>query len=233
MKKNLFKFISLLTAIVVLLSLTSCKNSVDESESTTGESTSYYTYPVDGIKIQSVFGYTGLFTEDGSDIKRSNTLCVKLYNSTDKTLQYMLLNAVASDGTAVSFKATTLPPHQSMRVLEQSGKTYADGMTLSSFSSDEYLFFEEEPDAMTEEFSFSATDGVLTVQNISDGDAVGDITIYYKTVDEDGLMGGITYRAVISDGIKSGKMKQCSAKHFSKDTSRVMFVTITESESQT
>ena len=53
-----------------------------------------------------------------------------------------------------------------------------------------------------------------------------DIVIYYKNSSRDMLYGGITYRIRISDGLKSGEIRQIVAKRFQENASTIMMVTV-------
>ncbi len=71
-------------------------------------------------------------------------------------------------------------------------------------------------------FELSASGGVLGVKNIS-GKQVGNVYVYYKSTDSNGLFGGITYRIKLGD-MPSGKLAKTAPPHFDGG-SKILYIT--------
>lgn len=179
----------------------------------------------EGLEIKDIGSYTGLYMEDGSDEVLSKILMLVVTNTADKTVQYAEITLTDGANTA-DFSLTTLPPGESVVLLEQNRMTYEDGKDLDRVSVQNVAYFAEEPALHTERLSFQALNGALNITNISDEDITGDVAVYYKNASKDMLYGGITYRVTISGGLKAGEIRQIAASHFSDSGSRIMFATI-------
>ena len=71
-------------------------------------------------------------------------------------------------------------------------------------------------------FDITTEQNTITVTNRGDS-AVSQVYVYYKNASGDLLLGGITYRAGLTD-LGPGETQSCYAGHFS-DGSRLLFVT--------
>lgn len=69
----------------------------------------------------------------------------------------------------------------------------------------------------------AASQNGITVTNRSDA-AMSQVYVYYKNASGDLLLGGITYRAGLTD-LGPGETRTCYAGHYSQDSSRLLFVT--------
>ena len=110
-----------------------------------------------------------------------------------------------------------------MTVLNLGKEKYKKGEIESGKVTLEALF-SEEPEIKSDKLQISFTDGFINAKNISD-DELENVYIYYKSIDENGFFGGITYRVGI-DRIKSGEIVQTGSKNISFDSSRIVFVTV-------
>lgn len=186
---------------------------------------------VQGIKIMSYYAGGDVFVEDGSNSKKDDLAGIEVYNTTDKTLQYMELTADYADGTTYTYKISLLPPGEACYVFESSGAVYKDAAHMDvTWSSESCAFFSQEPKLHEDIFTFSGAQGIINITNNSVNDISGDVIIYYKNIKNGELYGGIAYRAVIQGGIKSGETKQVSAGHYSNDGSMIMFTEIIDTE---
>ena len=84
--------------------------------------------------------------------------------------------------------------------------------------------FQEAPSTYPEVFELTPFEYSVNIKNISKSDISGDVYVYYKTKVGDLYMGGITYRAKVSD-LASGEEKSAYAGHFYENDSEILFVT--------
>lgn len=178
-----------------------------------------------GLQVVKVGSYSGLFVEDGSDDVVSRVLMVIVKNSGTRTVQYAQIELTDGNTTAC-FTLSTLPPGESVVLLEQNRMSYEAGKDLTETTIRNVALFPQEPELCEDRIQIQALNGVLNVTNISGEDITGDVVIYYKNAAADLLYGGITYRVTITGGIKAGEIKQIVASHYSAKGSRVMWVTV-------
>ena len=178
-----------------------------------------------GLVLQDIGSYTGMYMEDGSNEILSNILMVTVRNDGDRTVQYAEILVSGEEETA-RFALTTLPPGQSVVLLEQNRMTYEGGRQVTGIEADNVALFPEEPSVHADKLEVLPGNGVLKVTNITGEDISGDIVIYYKNASSDMLYGGITYRVTIAGGLKAGETRQTVAGHCSAAGSRIMFITV-------
>ena len=178
-----------------------------------------------GLVIDEIGSFTGIYMEDGTDEMVSRILMIVVTNTSDRTIQYAELQLTDGVDTA-KFALSTLPPGESMVVLEQNRMPYSDGVNLTQASAHNVAFFLEEPSTNEDKLKIQILDGIMNITNISNAPITGNVVVYYKNIFNDRLYGGITYRVTISGGLKTGEIKQISAAHFSSTDSRLMFTTI-------
>jgi hypothetical protein len=177
------------------------------------------------LKITDMGSYTGVYMEDGSDEIVSRVLMIVVKNTGEKTVQYGQVSLTNGKVTA-NFTLTTLPPGESVVLLEQSRMSYADAKSLTQSSASAVTFMETEPSLLQDHLKIQSLDGAMNITNISGEDITGDIVIYYKNAAADLLYGGITYRITVRGGLKKDEVRQISVSHLSAVGSRVMFITI-------
>lgn len=178
-----------------------------------------------GLEVTKIGSYTGIFVEDGSDGPVARILMVIVKNTGKQTVQYAQVEL--SDGNTVAqFTLSTLPPGESMVLLETTRMSYDAGKNLDQVTIKNVAVFPQEPESREDQLKIQALDGALNVTNISGKDITGDVVIYYKNASSDMLYGGITYRVTIKGGIKAGEIKQVSAAHYTAKGSRVMWIAV-------
>lgn len=217
----------LVLAVVLCVVLLSGGNGADPVESTGATTKIENVQDVSinlgyGMTVTDIGSYTGAYVEDGTNEVVSGVMMAVVTNSGDQTIQYAQFQLTDGEKTA-AFSLSTLPPGESVVVLEQSRMGYAAGLTQAVVQN--VALFQTEPTLCEDKIKIQALDGVLNITNISGEDITGNVIIYYKNSSADMLYGGITYRVVISGGMKAGEIKQGTANHFSTSGSRVMFVT--------
>lgn len=178
-----------------------------------------------GLQVLQTGSYSGIFVEDGSNDAVSQILMIVVKNTSTQTVQYAQIELTDGNTTAY-FTLSTLPPGESALLMEKNRMPYADGESLTQIKISNVALFAQEPDLREDLVKVQALDGVLNVTNISGQDIAGNVVIYYKNASSDMLYGGITYRTTISGGIKAGEVKQIVAGHFSKNGSRIMWITV-------
>ena len=176
-----------------------------------------------GMRIVDVAKYTGAYMEDGTNEVLSGLLMIVVQNTGDKDIQYAEIEMPVNDKIAY-FKLTTLPAGESMVVLEKSRMKYERANYTSAVSRNVALF--QTPMSLCKDMvEIQTHNGTINVINVSGADIEGNVIVYYKNSSADMLYGGITYRCVISGGIKKDEIRQIRADHFTTAGSRVMFVT--------
>lgn len=178
-----------------------------------------------GLKVTEIGSYTGIYVEDGSNGPVARVLMVIVKNIGKQTVQYGQVEL--SDGNTVArFTFTTLPPGESVVLLETTRMSYEEGKNLDQVTIKNVVMFPQESNAWEDQLKIQALDGALNVTNISGKDITGDVMIYYKNASSDMLYGGITYRVIVKGGIKAGEVKQVSAVHYAANGSRIMWITV-------
>ena len=177
------------------------------------------------LVLQDIGSYTGLYMEDGSNEVLSDILMIVARNDGEKTVQYAEI-LMSDDAQTAQFTLTTLPPGESVVLLEQSRMAYDGGREVTEIEVSQIALFPEEPTLCEDKLELQPLNGMLKITNISGGDISGDVVVYYKNSSADMLYGGITYRVTIAGGLKAGESRQVPAGHLSQSGSRIMFATV-------
>ena len=176
------------------------------------------------LEIINIGNFEGKYMEDGSDEQVSDVMMIVIKNNGDQTLQYAELKMV-SEGMTAEFAFSTLPPGKEMLVLEKNRQSYSGEIEDMETYLENVVFFDEPLSLCENVLKVHGLDGALNIENISGKDISGPIAVYYKTIKDDCYYGGITYRALIEDGLKAGEIRQVMTNHFLLDESEVLFVT--------
>lgn len=175
------------------------------------------------FSVLCVGKYSGTYVEDGLDEQVTDVLAIVVTNISDDLVEYGLITLDCGDTTA-AFELTGLPATSSVLVMEKERKTYNQSMKLSNLTCVQYA----EPNALImdygNEFKVYPSDGVINIENISGKDIQGDVSLFYKNFEYGLFIGGITYRARYSGGIRAGEMVQCMQQHYSADKSAIMYM---------
>lgn len=179
-----------------------------------------------GLEIVEVGSYSGQFVEDGSDEAVENIMSITLKNSSDKDLQYAVVNLNVEQEVA-SFAVTNLKAGAEAILLEQN-RMGATDEEVQVASVDKVVFYEKAQTLKEEQFKISGQKQIVNIENVS-GEAIeGDVYIYYKNVQDDAYLGGITYRVRISDGFAVGEIKQVSTSHYMPKKCEIVLVDIVQ-----
>lgn len=179
---------------------------------------------LDGIvTVEKVGRYAGIFMEDGSDEIVSDVFAITVVNNSDKMLQYAQV-VITCGGEDYVFDMSTIPAGARAQVLEKEKKTVPKDLSGAQTVLNTITEFQEEPSLYPQVFEITALSHSIDIKNISKNNIDGDIYVYYKTKVSDLYMGGITYRAKVSD-LASGEEKSAYAGHFYENDSEILFVT--------
>lgn len=219
--KKITIVIGIAIAIAIILAVTMASKN-NESEKIT-EDISYSLE--NSLEITGIGSYSGPFLEDGLNETVSDVLMITLKNNGTQTLQYAELTLKYKSKTA-EFAFSTLAPGEEMMVLESNQISFTkDAQKIKSANLDNVVFFAEDPSLCEDQVRISTLDGAMNIENISGVDITGRVVIYYKNFEDGMYQGGITYRAIIEDGIEAGGVKQIMTNHFSPEKSKIVFVT--------
>lgn len=146
-----------------------------------------------------------------TDQPATNVAAMLIHNSTKEFLEYATIEARVGQETG-TFYVTGLPPGAMAWVLEKTGMTIVEGETFEALPCEDYYF---NPDAVmsTDKLSVRANGNILTVTNTS-GKTLKNVSVYYKTVQEDGIyLGGRGFLLVFGD-LPPGASATKEASHY-------------------
>ena len=180
-----------------------------------------------GLVIEQIGSYTGMYVEDGSNEVVSGVMMATLTNNSDQDLEYAQIT-VYGEAENAQFAVTALPRGKTVVLLEKERKPYDADTAYDRATMDLAAFFSTPLSVMEETFLIQGLDGALNVTNISDEDITGDIVICYKNTGGNYLYGGIAYRVKIEGGLKAGEIRQIMTEHFAGEGSAVIYVNVVE-----
>jgi hypothetical protein len=165
--------------------------------------------------------------EDGSDAVVSGILMVMVKNTGTQDIQYAEIELPVGKELA-TFTLTNLPVGESVVLLEKNRMEYNGDVQYTTAIAKNVIVFQEQMTLLQDQLRLQGQNGVLNITNISGEDITGDIVIYYKNSSSDMFYGGITYRLMITGGIKAGETRRAASGHYSANGSRVVHITIGE-----
>lgn len=167
--------------------------------------------------------YSGSYVEDGSNEPVTDVLAIVVKNISSDLVEYGLISVDYGGGTA-SFELSALPAGSYALVMEKNRSTYDEAMVFSELTCEQYA----EPNNLVmdfgNDFQVYPSDGVLNIENISGRDIESDVSLFYKNYEYGLFIGGITYRARFSGGVKAGQIAQCLQQHYSLGKSVIMYM---------
>ncbi|MBR0510481.1 MAG: hypothetical protein IJJ85_10220 [Clostridia bacterium] len=227
MKKKLFFVISLLLVLWIPFSACTDDRNTDPAAPSLSDGK---TDPVadadgfllsDGIYITELFSYSGPYVEDGSNDECEGICAVRLENRSDVHYQYLHFTLETAGGNC-TFSASTLFAGDVMTVLCEEKTPFANGQILGAEVISAAPFYET-PSVHLEALKITYAEGFLNVENLTD-ETLKNVYIYYKNLDANGYLGGITYRTLFKE-IPAGEIRQAQARSIHPNTSRVVFST--------
>lgn len=213
--------------IIVAVALTVGGPGQDLPQNTSGIRVDYTDVdPMDlgqGLCIDHVGNYTGIYMEDGSNDVVSGILMTIVKNTGEKDLQLARFSLKYGDVTA-EFEVTNLPAGESVVVLEKNRRSVSGKPESANLST--ALFFEEKMTLLEEKVELSGQKGSIGVKNISGEDISGTVWVYYKYSATDLFYGGITFRAKLTGGLKAGGSANIPAGHYDPNSVKLLWVTV-------
>ena len=175
-----------------------------------------------GLYLTSVKSYTGVNPEKCNGAYVENAAAATLVNLSPLAYRYLEFTVTAGEAS-YTFFVTTLPVGGKITVIEKHGAAFegAENMEAEVTSVEP---FPNQPSLYPESLRIAYGEETVYVENISD-ESLKDVCVYYKTVDETGYLGGITYLVRLGD-ISHGKTVKSAAPGLKKDTGKIVFATI-------
>lgn len=167
--------------------------------------------------------YSGTYVEDGSNEQVTDVLTIVVKNISSDLVEYGLIT-VDCGGETATFELSALPAGSYALVMEKNRLTYDNTMVLSKPICEQYA---EPNNLITDfgnDFNVYPSDGVINIENISGRDIESVVSLFYKNYEYGLFIGGITYRARFSGGIKAGEIAQCMQQHYSLEKSAIMYM---------
>lgn len=177
-----------------------------------------------GLQVLCVGGYTGTYLEDGSDEQIEDVLCIVVYNNSDHLVEYGSIEIPCGKQSPAVFEFSGLPAKSSVLVQEKNRMLRSDKQKYSKPICKEIALPVDIVTDFGNDFRLFPNDGVINAENISDRDYTNDVSVFYKNFQFGLFMGGITYRARFSGGIRAGAMAQCLQKHYLLETSAILYM---------
>ncbi len=177
-----------------------------------------------GLYLTRLYAYTGVFPEDTDGKEVKNAAAAELVNLSP--VAYRGLEFTVTCGkTAYRFFVSALPVGGRLTAVEQSGAALIETQdpAVSVSYADPYA---ERLSVQTEKLRITYTDGRLTVENKTE-QPQKNVCVYYKRTDENGYLGGLTFRVRVGD-VAAGKTAESEAKYLKPGGSKVVFVTVDE-----
>lgn len=174
------------------------------------------------LQIVSTGRYAGRFVEDGSDKTVSDVFCIRVKNTGSSDVQYAHITLSRGD-ERYEFDISTLPAGRTLQALELSAQAMPEKLQELTAAVTIYAPFTEPLSMHDDLFTVTTSDSSITVTNNSGSD-VAQVYVYYKNASGDLLLGGITYRAGLTD-LAAGESRSCYTSHFADGTSKLLFVT--------
>lgn len=176
-----------------------------------------------GIEVLGAHNIAGIFVEDGSDEVMENIFTVDFENNSEYNLQYAEV-VLTIDGEEYLFKLSTIPAGEKVRAMEANRKTMPSECKECEMDCKNIAWFVEETSVHSDAIEIIEQDGGLVVKNISSHSISAPIYVYYKNYTDGIYVGGITYRATVSENIEAGQVISVGATHFAIGYSKIMFV---------
>ena len=240
MKKNIAVMLLLLTA----LPLTGCSRGEKKQSSVTGAPVTDNTFVREedysavlaaaqagveletGLYLMSLRSYTGVYPENDAREYVENTAAATLVNLSPVAYRYLEFT-VTADEAEYTFFVTTLPVGGRITVAEKNRAPFAGAQNMRARVTSVEPF-PNQPSLHPESLRLAYGEETVFAENIS-GETLRDVCVYYKTVDENGYLGGITYRVRLGD-VAAGETARSAAPGLGKTTGKIVFATIGQSE---
>ncbi len=179
-----------------------------------------------GLVIEGVSNYAGIYMEDGSDQIVTDVMMILVRNTSDQDIQFARIHMVY-DSFEAQFEVSNLPAGDACVLLEKNRASMPD-TAFESAELKNVAFFKEPMNLQTDRLEITGGKGYLEVKNISQEDFTGIVRIFYKNSSQDLFYGGITYVATLEGGLAVGETYRILTGHYSEGNSRIVHVTCGE-----
>ena len=181
------------------------------------------------LSIIEIGAYSGEYVEDGSDELVSDVLMIKVLNKGEEAVEYAVIQ-LQMENQVAEFTVSALMPGAEAVLLEKNRMLYnaETDYTQGIANCMNLARYQYELTCHEDKLKVQVLNGAVNVTNISGDDIEENVTVYYKNKEDGSFLGGIAYRISLEGGIKSGEVRQKTAKHLSKTESEILFVTITK-----
>jgi hypothetical protein len=221
----------ILLAVITVITLVidpgkgSSAETTSDRENGQDETTSPIPSEVDlghGLRLVRMSSVAGVFPEDGKDEFLPEIFCATIQNTTGQTLSIGRVELTINRESYI-FEITSIPPGASVHAYEMRRKPAPT--TVAEFHG-ECLFAtyrEEEPTRDPTRLEIKVEDSGIRVKNLTEENIEGPVYIYYKSVQNDIFVGGITYRVKLT-GLSAGDEVTLRAGHATAEYTRIMYV---------
>ena len=177
-----------------------------------------------GLYLTRLFAYTGVFPEDTDEKEVTNAAAAELVNLSPVAYRGLEFTVTCGE-TVYRFFVSALPVGGRLTAVEQSGAALSEtrdpAVTVSY--ADPYA---DRLSVQAEKLRITYTDETVMVENKTD-QPQKNVCVYYKRTDENGYLGGLTFRVRLGD-IAAGEIAESLAKFLKPGGSKVVFVTVDE-----
>lgn len=195
-----------------------------------------------GLQVLCAGSFSGAYLEDGSDEQVTDVFAIVVKNNGGSLVEYGKIELPLSNKKTATFEFSGLPVGAAVLVQEKSRMRLVQGKDAFTFvqsdsqkqlgnAKDSAAFVLIEcalPAAIVldfgNDFEIYPDDGVLNIKNISGRDFTSDVSVFYKNFEYGLFMGGITYRARFTGGVKAGEIAQAMQNHYWVDTSAILYM---------
>lgn len=175
-----------------------------------------------GLYLTSVRAYTGVNPENGDGAYVENVAAATLVNLSPLAYRYLEFT-VTADGASYTFFVSTLPVGGKLTVIEKTAAPFAGAENMQAEVTSVEPF-PNQPTLYPDSLRIAYAEETVYAENIS-GEPLSNVCVYYKTVDENGYLGGVTYRVRLGD-IEPGQTAQSAAPGLRSSAGKIMFATI-------
>ncbi len=205
----IIRIMALALAGLMIFGLWGCSAKPGAPEATTEAAETTAADP-GALFVQRIFDYSGPFMEDGSDKEVKNIVAAVLVNTTPTDYEYVEFCVNTDKGTH-SFTASGIKAGSTVTVLCQNKDKFEKDEAMKDFTIDAKAEYAAPPTVPEDVFEVYYTGANVSVKNIGTRDLT-DLCVYYKQTNDEGFLGGITYRTKIS-ALKAGEITQLNGEH--------------------
>ena len=148
-----------------------------------------------GCYVSELFAYDGVAINENGMTRVENAAAVNIVNNSSLDIRYAEIKVQTGDGEYV-FLAVSWLAGSKMTVLTQELDILPEDFVFVSAEITGLDFFDSKPSLHEDKLKLSFTDGVLTAENLTDTE-LRDISVYFKTREEDDSLGGATFKVKI------------------------------------